>query len=132
MRNLELTDYKSVQNWLIKSNGERRYKDKTEERNLEYLAKWIKFLNKTPDEMVNVSDEEAYHEVTIITAELLKSGAKQSAFQEHSYKFRVFLRYNGVKLKRYDTMRAVWRATRVDPKEVESLVKELKERKSVA
>lgn len=96
MRDLELTDYKSVQNWLIKPNGERRYKPVTEKANLECLELWCSLLNKNPDELVPSNLEEAEAIQRKILAKLLEPslGLKESGILQHTTKYHSFCRFN--------------------------------------
>ena len=131
MRDLELTDYKSVQNWLIKLNGEKRYKPSTEKANLECLDFWCTRLNKTPDELIPSNLEEAQRNQEKIMGHLLIEGkGKVNRILQHTTKYHAFCEYNGFSFPYGgDEIRKVLRSRKIDPSLVAELLEllELKE-----
>ena len=45
--------YKSIRNWFIRPNGERRYKPTTERMYIKRMEIWCNLTRKTPDELAN-------------------------------------------------------------------------------
>jgi len=53
VKNLNIKDYKSVQRWFTKRNGERRYTPQTEERNIKYMSIFCNLSKMNPDELAS-------------------------------------------------------------------------------
>jgi hypothetical protein len=105
----EIWKYKSVKKWLIKPNGEKRYKPTTEKANLRCLEEWCKILGKTPDELVNVNAKEAREEAWRIAVELKIKGKSNSIIDQHMSKLHQFLSFNGVEEFPYGETLRIWR-----------------------
>lgn len=134
VRNLELTDYKSVQNWLI-TNGKKRYKLPTEKANLECLDFWCSRLNKNPDELIPSNLKEAQRNQEKIMGHLLIEGkGTANRILQHTTKYHAFCECNGFPFPLGgDELRKVLRSIRVSPDDVKELLdffRLLKERKT--
>lgn len=114
---MELTDYKSVQNWLIEPSGKRHYKPTTEKANLECLEFWSTRLNKTPDELIPSNLEEAQRNQEKIVGHLLIEGlGTANKILQHTTKYHAFCGCNGFSFPSGgDEIRKIFRATRLSP-----------------
>lgn len=95
---MDLEDYKSVQNWLTKPDGERRYKPSGERDSLRRLRRWCNLFGKTPDQIVDANPEEVWEMEIQLATPLIKRGLKKNGIKKRLSHFYMFLHYNGVDL----------------------------------
>jgi hypothetical protein len=90
---VEIKDYKSVQRWFTKRNGERRYKPKTEEIYIEYMQLFSNLSNKTPDELASCANIDKERDV--IATGLEAKGLRILSIIGRITALNVFWRANG-------------------------------------
>jgi site-specific recombinase XerD len=95
---LKTEDYESVKRWFIKPDKTRRYEPTTEEKYVDYMKLFCNILRTTPDELANVTSEEAEEIQKTLATMMKKLRLRDLSITQRINALHSFWRYNGVTL----------------------------------